>query len=199
MQLSDRYKTIRGGSEGLYKEKGSKFIARAFHVEKEEEAKDFLLQMKKEYHDARHHCYAFRIQPEDEFYRSSDDGEPSGTAGKPILNQILSAELFDIIIVVIRYFGGTKLGVPGLIRAYKTAAHDAIEQAEVIIPVITRKMTLSFDYPQMNRVMRIVKEENLHVLKQDFSLSCELVLVVERNREEIVAEKFKRIYELTVK
>lgn len=199
MQQSDRYKTIKGGSEGFYKEKGSKFIARAFHVESKEEAKDFLLQMKKEYHDARHHCYAFRIQPEDEFFRSSDDGEPSGTAGKPILNQILSAELFDILIVVTRYFGGTKLGVPGLIRAFKTAAHDAIEQAEVINPVITRTLTLAFDYPQMNRVMRIVKEENLHVLKQNFSLSCELVLVVERNRKEIVAERFKSIYELTVK
>jgi len=199
MQESDRYKTIKGSSEGYYKEKGSKFIARAFHVECEEEAKEHILQMKKEYHDARHHCYAFRIQPENVFFRSSDDGEPSGTAGKPILNQILSAELFDILVVVIRYFGGTKLGVAGLIRAYKTAAREAIGQAEVVIPVISRKLTLFFDYSLMNRVMRLVKDEKLPVLKQDFALRCELVVEVERNREKTVAEKFKRIYGLTVK
>ncbi len=199
MRESDRYKTIKGSSEGHYKEKGSKFIARAFHMECEEEAKEHILQMKKEYHDARHHCYAFRIQPENEFFRSSDDGEPSGTAGKPILNQILSAELFDILVVVIRYFGGTKLGVAGLIRAYKTATREAIEQAEVVIPVISRKMTLFFDYSLMNRVMRLVKDEKLPVLKQDFTLRCELVVEVERNKEKTVAEKFKRIYGLTVK
>ncbi len=199
MRESDRYKTIKGRSEGYYKEKGSKFIARAFHVEREEEAKEYLLQMKKEYHDARHHCYAFRIQPENEFFRSSDDGEPSGTAGKPVLNQILSAELFDVLVVVIRYFGGTKLGVAGLIRAYKTAAQEAIEQAEVVIPVISRNMTLFFDYSLMNRVMRLVKNEKLHILKQDFAFRCELVIEVERNREKTVAEKFKRIYGLTVK
>ncbi len=199
MRESYRYKTIKGSSEGYYREKGSRFIARTFHVECEEEAKEHILQMKKEYHDARHHCYAFRIQPENEFFRSSDDGEPSGTAGKPILNQILSAELFDILVVVIRYFGGTKLGVAGLIRAYKTAAREAIGQAEVVIPVISRNMTLFFDYSLMNRVMRLVKDEKLPVLKQDFALRCELVVEVERNKEKTVAEKFKRIYGLTVK
>ena len=199
MQESDRYKTIKGSSEGYYKEKGSKFIARAFHVECEGEAKEYILQMKKEYHDARHHCYAFRIQPENEFFRSSDDGEPSGTAGKPILNQILSAELFDILVVVIRYFGGAKLGVAGLICAYKTATREAIEQAEIVVPVISRNRTLFFDYSLMNRVMRLVKDEKLPVLKQDFALRCELVVAVERNKEKTVAEKFKRIYGLTVK
>ena len=199
MQESDRYKTIKGTSEGYYKEKGSKFIAWAFHVENEEEAKECLLQMKKEYHDARHHCYALRIQPEDEFFRSSDDGEPSGTAGKPILNQILSAGLFDVLVVVIRYFGGTKLGVPGLIRSYKTATRDALEQAEITHLIIKRTLVLTFDYMLMNPVMHIVKEEKLDVLKQDFALRCELVLDVERNREKIVAEKFNRIYGLIVK
>ena len=199
MQESDRYKTIKGSAEGYYKEKGSKFIARAFHVETEEKAKEYLLQMRKEYHDARHHCYAFRIHPENEFFRSSDDGEPSGTAGKPILNQILSAELYDVLVVVIRYFGGTKLGVPGLIRAYKTATRDALEQAEIVTLSITRTLTLLFDYQQMNPVMRIVKEENLQVVKQDFAMRCELVLQVERNWEKHVVEKFKRIQGLTVK
>lgn len=199
MQESDRYKTIKGTSEGHYKEKGSKFIARAFHVENEEEAKECLLQMKKEYHDARHHCYAFRIHPENEFFRSNDDGEPSGTAGKPILNQILSAELFDVLVVVIRYFGGAKLGVPGLIRSYKTATRDALNQAKIIELTITRTLMLLFDYPHMNPVMRIVKEEKLHVLKQNLSLQCELTLGVERNREKIVAERLKRIPGLIVK
>jgi len=199
MQEPDRYKTIKGSSEGYYKEKGSKFISRVSHVETEEEAKAFLLQMKKEYHDARHHCYAFRIRPENVFFRSSDDGEPSGTAGKPILNQILSAELFDVIVVVTRYFGGTKLGVPGLIRAYKTATLEAFSVAEMVTLTITRTITLFFDYPQMNDIMRIVKEERLQVLKQDFALQCELTLNVERNREKDVAEKFKRIHGLTMK
>jgi len=199
MQESDRYKSIKGSSEGYYKEKGSRFIARAFHVESEEQAKAQLLLMKKEYHDARHHCYAYRIQPENEFFRSNDDGEPSGTAGKPILNQILSAKLFDVIVVVIRYFGGTKLGVPGLIRAYKTATRDALNCAKVVDLTITRTFRLSFDYPLMNPVMRIVKEEKLTVLKQDFALQCELVLEVERNRAKSVAEKFKRLHGLTVK
>ena len=199
MQESDRYKTIKGSSEGYYKEKGSKFIARAFHVETEKEAKDYLLQMKKEYHDARHHCYAFRIRPENEFFRSSDDGEPSGTAGKPVLNQIFSAVLFDVLVVVIRYFGGTKLGVPGLIRAYKSATRDALEQAEITHLIIKRTLMLAFDYSLMNPVMHIVKEEKLAILKQDFALRCELVLDVERNREKIVAEKFKRIVGLVVK
>ncbi len=199
MQQSDRYKTVKGSSEGYYKEKGSKFVARAFHVEDVEEAKGYLLQMKKEYHDARHHCYAFRIQPENEIFRSSDDGEPSGTAGKPILNQILSAELFDVLVVVVRYFGGTKLGVSGLIRSYKTASRDAIEQAEIVTRFITHPLTLTFDYQNINQVMRIVKEEKLHVVKQNFTQLCELVLDVERNKEKVITEKFNRIHGLTTK
>jgi len=199
MQESDRYKTVKGSSEGYYKEKGSKFIARVFHVEDVEEAKGYLFQMKKEYHDARHHCYAFRIQPENEVFRSSDDGEPSGTAGKPILNQILSAELFNVLLVVVRYFGGTKLGVSGLIRSYKTASRDAIGQAEIVTRFITHPLTLTFDYQNINQVMRIVKEEKLHVLKQNFTQLCELVLDVERNKEKVITEKFNRIHGLTTK
>jgi len=199
MQESDGYKSIKGTSEGYYKEKGSKFIARAFHVENEKEAKEYLSRMKKEYHDARHYCYAFRIQPENEFFRSNDDGEPSGTAGKPILNQIFSIELFDVLVVVIRYFGGTKLGVSGLIRAYKTATRDALNHAEIVEKTITRTLTLLFDYPHINLVMRIVKEEKLRVLNQSLSLQCEVILDVERNREKMVADRLKRIPGLIVK
>ena len=199
MEASDRYKTIKGEATGVYKEKGSKFIARAFPVETEQEAREYLLKVKKEYHDARHHCYAYRIDPEHPFFRSSDDGEPSGTAGKPILNQILSAGLFNIIVVVVRYFGGTKLGVPGLIRAYKTATREALAQAEIATLTITRTLELLFEYPSMNQVMRVVKEEKPEVVKQDFDLHCKLILRVERNREKQLVDKFKSLRGLTVK
>ncbi len=198
MESSDRYKTIKDTSEGLYKEKGSKFIALAIPVATEEEAKKELLKTKKAFHDARHHCYAFRIGPENEYFRSSDDGEPSGTAGKPILNQILSAELFNIIVIVVRYFGGTKLGVPGLIRAYKTATREALDHAEIITKTITRSLELQFDYSQMNSVMHLVKEEKLKVIKQDFGMSCQLVIEVSRNRKKHIVEKLKNIRGLTV-
>ncbi len=199
MQSTDRYKTIKGSAEGLYKEKGSKFIALALHVETEEEAKAKLTEIKKAYHDARHHCYAFRIDPEKEVFRSNDDGEPSGTAGKPILNQIFSADLFNVLVVVVRYFGGTKLGVPGLIRAYKTATKEALTQAEIVTQTITRTLELSFEYPQTNAVMRIIKEEKLRVLKQEFGMACRMVLQVGKNGEERVVEKLNRIKGLTVK
>ncbi len=193
------YKTIKGESEGVYKEKGSKFLAFAFHVETEEGTKEHLNKVKKQYHDARHHCYAFRIRPENEFFRSSDDGEPSGTAGKPILNQIFSAGLFDVMVVVVRYFGGTKLGVPGLIRAYKTATQEALARAEIVTLAITRTLKLSFEYPDLNRVMRIVKEEKPEVVSQKFDLHCQMVLKVERNRMQQLVEKFKTVRGLTVK
>ncbi|UBM62896.1 YigZ family protein [Candidatus Sulfidibacterium hydrothermale] len=196
---SDHYKTIKGTSQGIYKEKGSKFIALAFHTETEQEAKQQLTAVKKEYHDARHHCYAFRINPENEFFRSSDDGEPSGTAGKPILNQIFSEELFNVLVVVVRYFGGTKLGVSGLIRAYKTATREALQNAKIITSTITRTIELEFEYPLMNPVMRIVKEEHIKVLKQDFNMRCKLILQVERNQEKKLVEKFKTVTGLTVK
>ena len=185
-------------AEGLYKEKGSRFIARVFQVDTEGEAKSVIAQMKNEYHDARHHCYAYRVNPENTLFKSSDDGEPSGTAGKPILNQIYSNELFNVLIVVIRYFGGTKLGVSGLIRAYKTAASDALLNAEIVHVTLTRTLRLHFNYPLMNSVMRIVKEENLKVIHKDFALDCRLEIEVGRSRKEKVEQRFNRIYGLTV-
>jgi uncharacterized YigZ family protein len=172
--MKDTYKTVEGTAEGLYKEKGSKFIARIYHVESEEEAKAILGKLKKEFYDARHHCFAWRIDPRNERTRSNDDGEPSGTAGKPILNQILSFELYDVFIVVIRYFGGAKLGVSGLINAYKSASRDAIENATIIEKEIRDLYRIEFDYVMMNSVMRIVKEENLVVKKQDFDNVCRM-------------------------
>ncbi len=194
MEEGDFYYTIDGFSEGLFKDRGSRFIALAYPVSSEEEAKEKLIEVRKKYHDARHHCYAFRINPENEFSRSSDDGEPSGTAGKPILNQLLSNSLFNVIVIVVRYFGGTKLGTSGLINAYKTATKEAIENAIVTKKIITRYVTVSFEYALMNKVMRLVKEENLKIISQKFELSCELTLSVEKSKESLIRKKFSSIY-----
>lgn len=195
----DFYKTISTVSEGLYKEKGSKFIAKVFHVETEEQIKSAMESVKKEFHDARHHCYAYRINPENEQFRSSDDGEPSGTAGKPILNQILSFELFDVLVVVVRYFGGTKLGVSGLINAYKSATRDAINQSKIKTRYIFRELILDFDYPLMNNVMRIVKEERLEISERIQELSCTFKIKVKKNDLKNVLNRLGKIRGLRVK
>lgn len=195
----DFYKTIIAVSEGFYKEKGSKFIAKVFPVETEEQVKSVRALVKKEFYDARHHCFAYRINPEEEKFRSSDDGEPSGTAGKPILNQILSFELYNVLIIVVRYFGGTKLGVSGLINAYKSAARDAINQSEIKTKFIYRVLSLHFDYALMNNVMRIVKEEQLEVLERIQELSCTFTINVKKNELEKVLERLMKIRGLSVK
>lgn len=195
----DFYKTISGIAEGLYKEKGSKFIARVFPVETEEQIKTVMSSVKKEFHDARHHCFAYRINPEKEQFRSSDDGEPPGTAGKPIFNQILSFELFNVLVVVVRYFGGIKLGVSGLINAYKTTTRDALSQSTIVTRFITRELSLRFDYPLMNNVMRIVKEEQLEITEQFFELSCVLKIKVKKNDLKRVAFRLETIRGLRVK
>lgn len=195
----DHYKTIVQTAEGLYKEKGSKFIARAFHVEAEEDIKLAMESVKKEFHDARHHCYAYRINPEKELFRSSDDGEPSGTAGKPIYNQILSFELINVFVVVVRYFGGTKLGVSGLIRAYKTATREAFHQSKIVTRYIFRELVLSFEYPLMNIVMMVIKEEGLDILDRDFQLSCRLKINVKKNDLQKVLDRMGKIHGLSVK
>lgn len=177
----DNYKTIDKSTEAVFKDKGSKFIARTFHVESEEEVKEILGSIKKEYYDARHHCYAYLINPEDEHSRSNDDGEPAGTAGKPIINQILSKELINILVVVVRYFGGTKLGVSGLINAYKSVTNDALSKAEIINRFIYRHIELTFEYPMMNEVMRLVKEEEIEIVGQNLGLSCVIKIQVKKN------------------
>ncbi len=170
--MEDIYKTVEGVSQGLYKEKGSKFIARAYHVKSEEEIKAVLQQLRKEFYDARHHCYAWRIDARHEKTRSNDDGEPSGSAGKPILNQIFSFELFDVLVVVIRYFGGTKLGVSGLINAYKTSTREALENANVVKKELHDLYQVEFEYPLMNAVMRVIKEDSLVIKEQQFDNQC---------------------------
>jgi len=155
---TDTYLTIKNSAKGLYKDKGSKFIALAWPVNTETEINQILADVKKEYYDARHHCYAWAIGQWREQFRQNDDGEPSGTAGKPIYGQILSAGLTNVLVVVVRYFGGTKLGVRGLIDAYKGATADAINNADIITKIIYQYYYIEFDYNSMNEVMTILKE-----------------------------------------
>jgi len=195
----DEYKTITKNSEGLYKEKGSKFISLAFPVKNEKQIKEILEVVRKQYHDARHHCYAYKLGHEGDVYRINDDGEPSGTAGKPIYGQILSWELTDVLIIVIRYFGGTKLGVSGLITAYKTAAKDALEQALIVCRTVDDCFELNFEYPLMNEVMRLLKEYNLKPLKQEFEMACKIIFRVRKSSSLELQEKFLKINGVKIK
>lgn len=196
---SDSFKTILKSSEGLFKEKGSKFIAQVFHVETEEDCKEVLQSVKKTFHDARHHCYAYRLNPENEESRSNDDGEPSGTAGKPILNQLLSYELFNVMIVVVRYFGGTKLGVSGLINAYKTASREALQNAKIVTHYLTSNFLLQFEYPLMNEVMRVIKEENLDSSPPEFTNMCVIKIEIKKNNIERIKIRLGKIRGLIIK
>ncbi len=193
------YKTIKGSSKGFYKEKGSKFIALAYPIESEERFKEIYIGVKKEYHDARHHCFAYRVYPENESVRSSDNGEPSGTAGKPILNQLYSSELLNLVVIVVRYFGGTKLGVSGLINAYKLATQDAITNADIKLIHISRNLRLEFKYPLMNDIMRIIKQEDLTIVDQDFQLDCMINIEVKKSVFETVYMRFNNLRGVNVK
>lgn len=196
--FKDEYLTISKPSEGLFKDRGSKFLAFAFPVSSEEEIKIIQDQLRNKYHDARHHCYAYMLGPEKEVYRANDDGEPSSTAGKPILGQIRSFNLTNILIVVIRYFGGTKLGVGGLISAYKTAAEEAIKNAKIIKKTLHDIYELKFDYPQMNEIMRIMKEENIEQIDQSFELTCSITLALRKAEVDKVLSKFDRVDNLNI-
>jgi uncharacterized YigZ family protein len=195
----DFYKTITAPSEGLYKDKGSKFIARAYPVRDVKEVQEYLLGLKREFHDARHFCYAYNIDPENVIFKSSDDGEPAGTAGKPILNQILSFGLCDVLVVVIRYFGGTKLGVSGLIKAYKSATIEALNAAKIVTGKITREINISFDYPLTNDVMKVIHECEIEIVDRNFAKNCRWTLVVQKNQKEKIMSRFDNIYGVFVK
>lgn len=169
MMFSDTYKTIDNEAKGLFKDRGSRFIAIAIPVTTQDEIKNRLEILRKEYHDARHHCYAWVLSPDRQAWRVNDDGEPSGTAGKPILGQINSRELTNILVVVIRYFGGTLLGVSGLINAYRSAASDALNNATVIERHLTERWHLKFPYSSMNDVMKVLKEESCHQSEHNYS------------------------------
>jgi uncharacterized YigZ family protein len=188
--FDDTYQTIAAPAEGLYKEKGSKFLAFAFPVHDENEVKALLESKRKEYFDARHHCYAYILGADKAAYRINDDGEPSGTAGKPIHGQLMSLDLTDTLVVVIRYFGGIKLGVSGLINAYRTAARDALEHAHIVQKTIDVLYRVSFQYEQMNDVMRILKQFDLVPCHQQFDLQCSLEFSVRRSLSVQVCDAF---------
>ena len=178
----DTYRTIAAPSEGLYKEKGSKFLAFAYPVRTIDEVKAHLERLRKDYFDARHHCYAYILGPRKDAFRANDDGEPSGTGGRPIHGQLLSADLTDTLVVVVRYFGGILLGASGLANAYKTAARDAIDHAQIIEKTIDARYRLLFEYVTMNDVMRILKDFDLKPENQQFDLDCSLEVSVRQSQ-----------------
>jgi uncharacterized YigZ family protein len=191
--MVDKYLTISSPSEGLYKDKGSRFISFAYPVYSENEIKQYLQELKKKFYDARHHCYAYRLGITGELWRVVDDGEPSGSAGKPILGQLLSNNLTNIAVFVVRYFGGIKLGIPGLINAYRSATADSIHNAEIVEKEDKDDFSIEFSYLVMNDVMRIIKEEQPEIVKQEFELICRMELRIRRSLSEMLKNKLSKI------
>ncbi|WP_289055150.1 IMPACT family protein [Carboxylicivirga marina] len=193
MNAPDIYNTLDKPSEGIYKEKGSKFITYAYPVYSEEAIKAHVDELKKQYYDARHHCFAWQLGTDGKRYRANDDGEPSGTAGKPILGQIRSYDITNVLIIVIRYFGGTKLGTSGLIHAYKEAAIDAINNGTIVEKTINDIYRVNFDYGVMNNIMKIMKEENPNIHKQDFNLRCSIEWGCRQSNVEKIKNRLEKV------
>ena len=192
-QIRDSYKSIATESRGLFKDNGSRFIAHAYPVETEEEVKEIVAALKKEYYDARHHVYAYRLGYLGDKFRANDDGEPSGSSGRPVLGQIDSNELSDILVVVVRYFGGIKLGIPGLIRAYKTATADAIANAEIVEKIAAKMYRVHFGYMAMNSVMKVFKDMGLEQKNQQFDMECSLETKVRLSQIDTFLERMADI------
>ena len=199
MMVEDTYRSISEPSEGLFKDNGSRFIALAYPVETEDEIKAILDTVRKKYHDARHHCYAYRLGLKGDRFRANDDGEPSSSAGRPILGQIDSMGLSDILVVVVRYFGGIKLGIPGLIRAYKTSTSDALESAVIVEKIAGKDFSIRFPYLSMNSVMKIVKDLGLVMKNQDFGVDCTMEVRVRLAQESSFMEKMSDVEGAEVK
>lgn len=193
MLFDDTYKTIKTHAEGTYRDKGSKFIAYLYPIKSENEVKEIISALKAEHPKARHHCWAMRLSTDRTIFRINDDNEPSGTAGRPILNTLLSYELTDVLIVVVRYFGGTLLGIPGLINAYKSASIEAINQAEIIEKTVNSVFQIDFEYTRMNEVMKVVKEEDIHIFNQKFDLNCTFNVEIRQSLVNNVIERFEKI------
>jgi uncharacterized YigZ family protein len=194
----DSYKTIAAKSEGLFKDKGSRFVAYAFPVTTEDEIREHLVQVKKEHHSARHHCYAWRLGAEEPAFRIHDGGEPSSTAGKPILGQLIHFEVTNVLLVVVRYFGGVLLGTGGLINAYRSAAADALSNAEIITKIIEKKFRLKFTYNELNDVMQAVKQENLTVVNTVFEVDCQLDFTVRESESNRIYNFFNQMYPVKI-
>ena len=200
MEPSDSYKTIAVASEEiLFKEKNSKFFGYSFPINSEQEVKELLAPLRKKHFNAVHFCYAFQIGVDPICFRSNDDGEPSNTAGMPIYGQIQSFGLTNILVVVVRFFGGTKLGVGGLIAAYRTTAQMALENSEIIEKTIDVHFLISFEYKNMNKVMRVLKEKNIEIVSQQMNLSCEIEIAIRKSNAENVYEIFNAMFEISIK
>ncbi|PKP12358.1 MAG: YigZ family protein [Bacteroidetes bacterium HGW-Bacteroidetes-3] len=189
---NDTYKTIEAAyGDALFKEKGSKFIGYVFPIENEEEVKIHIDELKKKHHAARHWCYAWQLGVEEKSYRVNDDGEPNNSAGNPIYGQILSKDITNVLVVVVRYFGGTKLGVGGLITAYKTTAKLILDEATIVDKTVNVNFQLIFEYQDMDKVMRIVKENNLEILEQKMNLNCTFLIEVRKKNAAKIVQLFK--------
>lgn len=200
MEVKDTYRTLDFPSEEvLYKEKNSKFFGYAFPISSEEEAKEILDSLRKQHHSARHWCYAFQIGTEKIHFRANDDGEPSNSAGMPIYGQIQSFGITNVLVVVVRYFGGIKLGVGGLIVAYRATAQMALEASEIVEKTIDIHYLISFDYKNMNKVMRVIKEKNLDIVSQKMEMSCEIEIKTRKKNAEMVFDIFSNLYEIGIK
>ncbi|TWR26636.1 YigZ family protein [Mucilaginibacter achroorhodeus] len=193
MLFQDTYKTISEPVEAIFRDRGSKFLAYAYPVSSDSDIKPIVAKLKADHPKANHHCWAIRLGIDRSVFRVNDDGEPSGTAGRPILNTLLSKDITNTLVVVVRYFGGTLLGVPGLINAYKTATEMALAEASIIEKTINDIYTISFDYPQMNDVMRIIKDEQLQVLEQRSELNCSIQFSVRKTQIEVVMSKLNKL------
>ena len=191
--FEDTYLTIENPSEGIFRDKGSKFISYAHPIKSEIDMKDIVASLKALHPKARHYCWAYRLTPDRSLYRVNDDGEPSGTAGRPILNVLLSKNITNVLVIVVRYFGATLLGVPGLIHAYKSAAQEALETAVIVEKTVNDIYRLHFDYLQMNDVMRLVKDENLIILRQEFDNNCLLDIEVRKTQVNQVVQKLETL------
>lgn len=190
---NDVYRTIEADAEALFKEKSSKFLCFAYPVTTEEQIRERLEVLYKKYYDATHHCYAWRLGPRGESFRANDDGEPSSTAGKPILGQLLSHEITDCLIVVVRYFGGTKLGVSGLIEAYKTSAAEVIAAAQVVERTVDERIEVRFSYMAMNEVMKVVKDLQPKIVEQCFDNLCTMTLTIRQSLSEQLLTRLSKV------
>jgi uncharacterized YigZ family protein len=193
MLFDDSYKTIENTAEGIFRDKGSKFLAFAYPIRSEIEVKPIIVELRAKHGKANHFCYAYRLTPDRSMFRVNDDGEPSGTAGRPILNCLLSEDITNVLMVVVRYFGGTLLGVTGLINAYKQASLEAIKEAKIISKTVNDVYEVNFDYLQMNDVMKLIKDEDLQILSQQFDIHCAIKFEVRKSHLNQVLGRFDKI------
>ncbi len=196
--MEDSYLTISSPAEAIYKERSSKFLAFAYPVENEEQIRQYLDALRKKYYDATHHCYAWRLGPHGEQFRANDDGEPSSTAGRPILGQLLSKEVTNCLVVVVRYFGGTKLGVPGLIAAYKDSTSEVLAVCDIVERTVDVNIRIEYPYIVMNDVMRIIKEEQPTIIGQEFDNLCSMQLAMRSSRADGLIGKLKKVEGLSL-